>query len=77
MHKHLVSLSRSTLKEQADASPIDINLIGTPAEVIDKCLALRGAGVTHLLGIYFAAGSVDELVEQMTIFAEEVVPHIV
>ncbi|MDP6707246.1 MAG: TIGR03619 family F420-dependent LLM class oxidoreductase [Alphaproteobacteria bacterium] len=77
MHKHLVSLTRSTLKEQADSSPIDINLIGTPAEVIEKCLALREAGVTHLLGIYFAAASVDELVDQMTIFAEEVVPHIV
>ena len=76
MHKHLVSLGQSTLKEQAGVSPIDVNLIGTPDEVIEKCLTLREAGVTHLLGIYFAAGSVDELADQMTIFAEEVVPHI-
>lgn len=76
MHKHLVSLTRSTLKEQAAVSPVDSNLIGTPAEVVEKCLALGKAGVTHLCGIYFAAGSVDELVEQMSLFAEEVVPHI-
>jgi alkanesulfonate monooxygenase SsuD/methylene tetrahydromethanopterin reductase-like flavin-dependent oxidoreductase (luciferase family) len=76
MHKHLVSLTQSTLKEQAEVSPIDINLIGTPAEVVEKCLALAEAGVTHLLGIYFAAATVDELADQMTLFAEEVVPHI-
>lgn len=77
MHKHLISLTRSTLKEQADVSPLDINLIGTPEEVVAKCLALRDAGVTHLLGIYFAASTVDELLDQMTLFAEAVMPHIV
>ncbi len=76
MHKHLVSLTQSTLKEQASASPIEINLIGTPPEVVEKCLALAEAGVSHLLGLYFAAGTVDELADQMTLFAEEVVPHI-
>ena len=76
MHKHLVSLTRSTLKEQAALSPIDVNLIGTPEEVIEKCLALRAAGVTHLCGIYFAARDVEELLDQMALFAEAVVPHI-
>lgn len=77
MHKHLISLSRSTLKEQVGISPIDLSLIGTPQEVVEKCHALRDAGVTHLLGMYFAAQDVDELVDQMTLFAEEVMPHIV
>ena len=76
MHKHLVSLTQSTLREQAEVSPIEINLIGTPAEVVEKCLALADAGVTHLLGIYFAAATVDELADQMTLFATEVMPHI-
>ena len=76
MHKHLISLSRSTLKEQTGISPIDVNLIGTPDEVTEKCLALKAAGVTHLLGIYFAAETVDELVEQWELFAETVLPHL-
>ena len=58
MNKHLVSLQKSTLKGQGAATHEEINLIGTPAEVIDKALAFSEAGVTHLLGLYFAANSV-------------------
>jgi len=76
MNKHLVSLRKSTLKEQGSVSHEDINLIGTPAEVIDRAIAYREAGVTHLLGLYFAANTVDELVDQMQVFAEEVMPKI-
>jgi probable F420-dependent oxidoreductase len=75
MSKHLVSLSKSTLKEQK-ASSEDINLIGSPEEVIDKAMAFRKAGVTHFLGLYFAANSADELVDQMQMFAEDVMPKI-
>jgi len=75
MSKHLVSLSKSTLKEQK-ASSEDINLIGSPEEVIEKAMAFRKAGVTHFLGLYFAANSADELVDQMQMFAEEVMPKI-
>ena len=39
-------------------------------------MAFREAGVTHLLGLYFAANSVQELIDQMQIFAEEVMPKI-
>lgn len=76
MHKHLQSLTRSTLKEQAGISMAEPNLIGTPAEVVEKALALKAAGVTHLLGLYFAVNTVPELLDQMTLFAEEVVPHL-
>ena len=38
--------------------------------------ALREAGVTHLLGLYFAVDSVAELLDQMQAFAEQVVPKI-
>ena len=54
----------------------DINLIGTPAELVDKANAFREAGVTHLLGLYFAANTVSELLDQMQVFAEEVMPKI-
>jgi probable F420-dependent oxidoreductase len=76
MNKHLTSLRKSTLKDQGAISHEEINLIGTPAEVVDKALAYRDAGVTHLLGLYFAANTVDELIDQMQIFAEEVTPKI-
>ena len=76
MNKHLVSLSKSTLKGQGTATHEDINLIGTPAEIVDKANAFREAGVTHLLGLYFAANAVPELLDQMQVFAEEVMPKI-
>ena len=76
MNKHLVSLQKSTFKGQGGVAHEDINLIGTPAEVVDKALAFRDAGVTHLLGLYFAADSVSELLDQMQIFAEEVMPKV-
>ena len=43
---------------------------------IDKAIAFREAGVTHLLGLYFAANAIDELLDQMQAFAEEVMPNI-
>ena len=54
----------------------DINLIGTVDDVVDRANAFREAGVTHLLGTYFAANDESELRDQMQVFAEEVVPRI-
>jgi probable F420-dependent oxidoreductase len=77
MNAHMTSLRKSTLKEQGTLSHEDINLIGTPAEIVERALAFKAAGVTHLLGLYFAASSVPELLDQMQMFAEEVTPKIV
>ena len=76
MNKHLTSLAKSTLKGQGTASSRGHQPDRTPAEVIEKAIAFRKAGVTHLLGLYFAANSVDELVDQMQMFGEEVTPKI-
>ncbi len=76
MNKHLVSLQKSTLKGQGPLTHEEINLIGTPAEIVDKAIAFREAGVTHFLGLYFAANGVAELLDQMQVFAEEVMPKI-
>ena len=76
MNKHLVSLLKSTLKGQGALTHEEINLIGTPAEVVEKALAFKEAGVTHLLGLYFAANSVPELLDQMQLFGEEVTPKV-
>jgi alkanesulfonate monooxygenase SsuD/methylene tetrahydromethanopterin reductase-like flavin-dependent oxidoreductase (luciferase family) len=77
MYKHLVSLGKSTLKAQKSLPMEDINLIGNPAAVIEKAERLKDAGVTHFLGLYFAANDVQELLDQMQLFAEEVTPKIV
>jgi probable F420-dependent oxidoreductase len=77
MNKHFTSLRKSTLKDQGALSHEDINLIGTPDEIIERALAFKAAGVTHLLGLYFAANSVAELMDQMQFFAEAVMPKIV
>lgn len=76
MNKHLVSLQKSTLKGQGTATHEEINLIGTPAGIVEKAQAFKEAGVTHLLGLYFAANSVQELIDQMQMFGEEVTPKV-
>ncbi len=76
MYKHLVSLGASTLKEHKGSKYERTNLIGTPDEIVEKVKQFEEAGVKHLCGTYFCADSVDELLDQMQIFAEEVTPHL-
>ena len=76
MCAHLTSLRQSTLKGQGDLGHEDINLIGTVDDVVERANLLGEAGVTHLLGLYFAANDLSELLDQMQIFAEEVVPRL-
>ena len=76
MYHHVMSLKQSTLKDQDLSMPEDLNLIGTAAEVVEQIQELADAGLKHLCGTYFVADTVGELLEQMQIFAEEVMPHI-
>ena len=76
MCAHLTSLRKSTLKDQGTLSHEDINLVGTVDDIVERAIAYREAGVTHLCGLYFAANSEAELLDQMQVFAEEVVPRI-
>lgn len=76
MYNHLISLSQSTLKDQENSKHVEINLIGNFDEVIEKAKRFEEAGVKHLCGLYFCAESINELLDQMQVFAEEIVPHI-
>jgi len=76
MYKHLMSLRKSTLKDQAGRAMEDLNLVGSVDAVVEKALRLKAAGVTHFLGLYFAANDVAELRDQMQMFAEEVTPEL-
>jgi probable F420-dependent oxidoreductase len=77
MYKHKMSLSASTHKDHVGVDHARENLIGVPDDVIEKAKKLEEAGVKHLCGLYFCADSVDELMDQMQIFAEEVMPNVV
>src|SRR5262249_36859157 len=76
MFKHFESLKKSTLKGQRELKSEDINLIGSIETVIERANAFREAGVPLFLGLFFAANSGPELLDQMQMFAEEVRPKI-
>ena len=74
MFQHLLSLSGTTLKDQVGSGyPFEeIDLVGTPDEIIEKIIEFKNVGVQHACGILFTASSVSELREQMHMFAESV-----
>ncbi len=74
MYRHLVSLSSSTLKDQVGMKFEETNLVGTAQEVIERANQIKEAGVKHLCGTYFCADTVSELMDQISLFAEEVIP---
>jgi probable F420-dependent oxidoreductase len=76
MHQHLLSLAKSTMKGQEGVALEDANLIGDVDTILEKIGRLKDAGVTHLLGLYFAVNDVPELLDQMQLFAEEIMPRI-
>jgi probable F420-dependent oxidoreductase len=74
IHEHLVSLQRSTLRGFDVSSYVSMNLIGSVAQVTDKVWQYRDAGARHLAGLLFVGDSVSEMLDQVRIFADEVVP---
>jgi len=78
MYKHLVSLSKTTLKDQVKVGARfeEVNLIGTAVDIVEKIEKLREAGASHISGILFSANSVIDMKDQMQRFAEEVIPKV-
>jgi probable F420-dependent oxidoreductase len=52
------------------------NWIGTAREVCDKINAVAKQGITHFNVLHIAGDTVQERLEQMQMFSEEVMPHI-
>jgi alkanesulfonate monooxygenase SsuD/methylene tetrahydromethanopterin reductase-like flavin-dependent oxidoreductase (luciferase family) len=50
------------------------NLIGTPDEVCAKVAAFEAAGLDGFFATLFVANTVDEMLEQMRLFARYVIP---
>lgn len=76
MFHHLNSLQKSTFKGQNISNLEEINLIGSKDRVIEHIHKLKDAGVTHLCGTYFVADTVNELLDQMERFSEDVMPEV-
>ncbi|RMI09433.1 LLM class flavin-dependent oxidoreductase [Cellulomonas triticagri] len=72
LHQHMRSLSKSTLKGQQDGFAAR-NLVGSTAQIQDQVHAYAEAGVTTLSALLFACTTVDETLDQMARFAEEVI----
>ncbi|WP_433461757.1 LLM class flavin-dependent oxidoreductase [Spirillospora sp. CA-128828] len=53
---------------------IDINLIGTPDQVCEKVAAFQDAGVEHFCGTLFVGNTVEEMADQIRLFARHVLP---
>ena len=55
---------------------VEKNWIGTVDEVVAKIAIAEEAGLKHVNALHLAADSMEERLEQMRIFAEEVMPRI-
>ena len=71
-------LQRSRVWDRFKRLPMEqvegANFIGTPAELIDKIGNLREAGLDHCTLQRFAAPTFEEMIEQVQMFGEEVLP---
>lgn len=71
-YHHLLSLKTSTLKDQDLSKVEEFNLVGTPDIILEKIGRFRDAGVTHFCALAFSTNTVEEKLDQMQWFAEEV-----
>jgi len=72
VHNHLASLGSSTMKGRLGGSIEQRNLIGTPGEVRQQVQAYIEAGVETFAGLLFATDTVEETIEAMEQFSEQV-----
>lgn len=72
MYHHLVSLRRSTLRNQDLSRIEENNLVGTPEQILAKIEKLEQAGVTHCAALNFISNTPTEMMEQMAYFKETV-----
>jgi probable F420-dependent oxidoreductase len=74
VYEHLSSLRTSTLRNIDIDAYMSQNLIGSPEEIIRRINAMAEAGANHLAGMIVVANTEDEMIEQIRLFAREVLP---
>lgn len=75
IYEHLLSLQQSTLKGVDISAYVSANLIGSVDEVSERVEAYRAAGATHLSGLLFAGNTLEEMLDQIRLFGEAVMPR--
>lgn len=73
LYTHMESLKKSTLKDQPSGTYEARNLIGSPDEILEQVARYVQAGVTTFSALLFAVNSVDEMLEAMQQFSEDVI----
>ena len=69
------ALLKENEKEHPDRHHIKTNnLIGRPADIVKQIKALADEGVTHCILQEFPVATFDEMLEQVQMFGEEVIP---
>lgn len=76
MYHHILSLKKSTLKDQDLSQVEEYNLIGTPQTILEKIDRFTAAGVTHFCSLVFSTNTVEETLDQMQWFAEAVMAKV-
>lgn len=72
IYQHMLSLKKSTLKDVDLSSLEALNLIGTPDEIAERIHDYSAAGVTHFCSLIFGTDSIEDTLEQMQYFSNEV-----
>jgi probable F420-dependent oxidoreductase len=68
------SLAKTMTKGVDLDAYLEMNLVGSPDQICEKVAAYDRAGVEHLTVLLFVANTVDEMREQMRMFAKYVLP---
>ncbi|MDL2213946.1 LLM class flavin-dependent oxidoreductase [Clostridia bacterium OttesenSCG-928-O13] len=76
MYKHQLSLKNTTLKNQ-QLDYREISLVGSPETLKERIGRYVDAGVTTFSAMLFSTKTVDETLDMMQLFAEEVMPEFV
>jgi probable F420-dependent oxidoreductase len=75
LFNHMESLKKSTLKDQDTTLVTERNLVGGPDELSEQLQTYIDAGVTTFSALLFAVNTVEEMLESMQFFSEEVMKN--
>ncbi len=75
MYVHLQTLVQSTLRGQNLERMEEINLVGSPDEVVEKIGKLDEAGATTLGAMSFLSETKEIMAEDMALFAQQIMPR--
>lgn len=73
LYQHMRSLSKTTLKDQDPSDFVRRNLIGNAEQMLEQVRAYAQAGVTTLSALLFARNTVEETLDEMAWFSENVI----